>query len=60
MAAFLVAMNAQVAALAGLPLTANPYRVDSKEGLRWIAAWASAAAELWECGDSAYTGRETA
>ncbi len=60
MVAFLVAMKAQVAALAGLPVTANPYRLDTSEGLRWMEAWAGASAELWECRGTEYTGRETA
>lgn len=56
MAAFLLGMKAQVAALAGLPLTANPYQLDTKEGMRWMAAWAGATASLWEGQDESAAG----
>jgi hypothetical protein len=60
MAAFLLGIKAQVAALAGMPMSANPYRLDTKEGLRWMAAWAGATAALWEDQEETYSGRETA
>jgi hypothetical protein len=50
MTAFLLGMRGQVAALAGLPLGANPYAPDTTQGLRWLAAWAGARAELFETG----------
>ena len=58
--AFLLGMRGQVAALAGLPLGANPYAPDSTEGLRWIAAWAGTRAELFEAGVFARIDRDMA
>ena len=59
MSAFLLGMRGQVAALAGLPLASNPYRPESTEGLRWMAAWAGARAELTEYLDPGFGTRET-
>ncbi len=57
MSTFLLGMKGQVAALAGLSLEANPYRLNTVEGLRWVSAWAAAMAELSECSEFG-AGRE--
>jgi hypothetical protein len=48
MAAFLLTMRGQAAALAGVSLGANPYRPDTFEGSRWAEGWMAGILELDE------------
>ncbi len=59
MSTFLLGMRGQIAALAGLPLASNPYGEDSIEGLRWLAAWAGAKAELSEYAGASAGSRQS-